>query len=242
MNPDTLVVISAYAGDLGQITTNLPAYLHHKCPVVVMSPEDAPITRVHPLVECRSAGLKGWIGLHTLERQKKFLQLMLTYPHKFFLLNDADSICLSPAIPSYLYVNKGIFWSNEVLDTNPGESRLPKIAVQPPYFFARDVLERMVEFADRPATSYVLPTPHGALPVPTECIDHWMLQVIYAAGISHHNFRDGASFETTSEHGLSTMAHHIRDQGKIFIHQVKTRKVFARVTSDYNWRISRRRT
>jgi hypothetical protein len=59
-----------------------------------------------------------------------------------------------------------------------------------------------------------------------------MLQVVYAANLPHRSFPDGASFETTSQHGLDTMSEHVRAHGKIFIHQVKTRPVLDRLLAD----------
>lgn len=231
MNDRTLVAVSAYAGDLGQIETNLPSYLHHGRPVVVLSPVNAPIERVsHASVFCKQAGLGGWIGLHTLERQRLFLELMLRkFGDSWFLLHDADSLCLTARIPAYLYLEQDTFWSNEVLDTNPGESRLPKLAFQPPYFFSRFVLEQMIAFAKRPAVSYSDPATFGQLPAPTVCIDHWMLQVIYAAGLKHRNFLNGASFETTSPEGLNEMVNLVQEHGTVLIHQVKTHAVYHRL-------------
>ena len=46
MNDNTLVAVSAYAGDLNQVQNNMPLYRHHQCPVVILSPSDAPITAV----------------------------------------------------------------------------------------------------------------------------------------------------------------------------------------------------
>jgi len=231
MNANTLVAISAYAGDLGQIETNLPCYLHHGCRVVVLTPTDGPIERVsHAKVHCRSIGLKGWIGPQTLERQRHFLELLLReYPHRWFMLNDSDSLCLTARIPAYLYEHEDVFWSNEVLDTNPGASSLPKLALQPPYFFSRFVLEQLIAHAKRPAASYHSPTPFGPLPVPTECIDHWMLQVVYAAGIQHRNFINGASFETASGVGITEMVNLVQNHGRVLIHQVKTHAVYHRL-------------
>lgn len=226
MNPDTLVAVCAYKGDVGQVQNNLPLYLHHECPVLILSPSDAPITYLSdPQVHCQWFGRKGWIGAHTLERQRLYFEAMLKFPHKYFLMHDADSICLSPEIPAYLYSNPNVWWSNEVLDTNPGPSHLPKIAFQPPYFFSRAILQRMFDASLRPAVSYYGPpvNPEGwPMPYPTECLDHWFLQVAYAAGVPHKSFHDGASFETASQQGLNTMAGLVRHHGHILLHSVKT--------------------
>lgn len=237
-NPDTLVAISAYAGDLNQVQANMPFYTHHGCPVVILSPTDAPISWLpNRSVECRQAGLKGWIGQHTLERQRRFLEILLEYPKNFYLLNDADSLCLTPDLPRYLYEHGDVIWSNEVPDTNTGPSLLPKIALQPPYFFTRKCIEGMLRAAKNPPVSYTCPgpttSPEGTvMPIPTDCIDHYMLQLACGSGLPHRNFFDGASFETASKHGLETMAGLVRSHGRVMIHQVKTRIVLRRLCSE----------
>lgn len=237
MNPDTLVVVCGYAGDKHQVQNNLPLYLHNECPVLILSPSDAPITFLSdPTVHCQWFGGKGWIGAHTLERQRLYFEAMLKFPHQHFLMHDADSICLSPRISPYLYSNPNAWWSNEVLDTNPGPSYLPKLAFQPPYFFSRSVLRSMYEASHRPAVSYYGPpiNPGGwPMPFPTECLDHWFLQVAYAAGVTHKNFHDGASFETASPNGLETMAGLVRHHGKVLLHSVKTLPVLDRLRVEH---------
>lgn len=224
MNPNVLVAVSAYAGDRIQVENNLKYYLHHERPLWILSPADAPVTDI-PGARCVSAGLGGWIGLHTLERQRKFLDLLLNSSYKYFLFNDADSICLSPRLPDYLFKHTDIFWSNEVTDTNPAPSRLPKIALQPPYFFSNSVVRAMLRVASIPALSYTRVTAFGEIPVPTMCIDHWLLQLAHAAGVRHLSFPDGASFETASPHGAETMKIHVGQLGKIFVHSIKTKQV-----------------
>ncbi len=206
-----LVAISGYDGDRHQIESNWQCYEHHNSPVLVLSPKDGAIDRMNS-AKCISIGAKGWIGAHTLYRQRRFLQMILNEPGEFVLFNDADSVCLSPQIPKYLYDSPGVFWSNEVRDTNPAASKLPKLAFQPPYFFSKSVLHSLVRSSATPAHSFTQPSPEGwPMPLPTECIDHWMLQVVYAANLPHRTFPDGASFETTSQHGLDTMSEHVRE-------------------------------
>lgn len=227
----TLVAISGYSGDQHQIESNWPVYAHHKCPVLILSPKDAPIGKIHNSQNI-SAGLKGWIGPHTLNRQKMFLRELLSQSYDFYLFHDADSVCLAPTIPRYLYDTSDVFWSNEVTDTNPSPSMLPKLAFQPPYFFSKRVLQSLVRTAATPAQSFTVLTAQGTMPLPTECIDHWMLQIVYAAGLQHRSFPDGSSWETSSELGLTQMSEHVRAHGKIFIHQVKEKKVLDRLMAD----------
>lgn len=227
----TLVAISGYSGDQHQIESNWPVYAHHKSPVLILSPKDAPIGKIHDSRNI-SVGQKGWIGPHTLLRQKMFLRELLNQPADFYLFHDADSVCLSPILPRYLFDSPDIFWSNEVRDTNPSPSMLPKLAFQPPYFFSKRVLQALVRSAATPAQSFTVLTAQGTMPLPTECIDHWMLQVVYSAGLQHRSFPDGASWETTSEIGLTQMSEHVRALGKVFIHQVKVRPVLDRLMAD----------
>lgn len=238
LNADTLVAVSAYSGDLPQVQALSPCYLHHQCPVVVMSPENAKITKeqVPWAATVVHAGKKCWAGPEAVERHGLFLRRLLEFPQRFFLFNDADSVCLSPKLPQRLYDRPEISFSNEVIDTNPGISRLPKIAMQPPYWFSRFALERLIDVIERPAPSYVCPTPFGDLPVPTGCPDHLHLQLVYAAGLKHETFLDGCSFETVSRHGLETMAQYVREHQRVFLHSVKSAAVLDRLLHEYGTR------
>lgn len=224
MNENVLVAVSCYAGDKQQVENNLSCYLHHGRPVWLMSPADSPVTGIAG-VESYCAGKRGWIGPHTLERQRKFLEKLSQSSYKYFLFNDADSVCLSPRLPDYLFKHTDTFFSNEVTDTNPGPSQLPKIALQPPYFFSHAVVRALLRVASTPALSYTHVTAHGELPIPTDCIDHFLLQLVYAAGMRHESFPDGASWETASEVGLTQMKIHVGQLGKIFVHSIKTKQV-----------------
>jgi hypothetical protein len=228
MNHDTIVFVSAYAGDKHQVEANLPCYLHHGCPVVILSPSNAPITEVSDnRVHCQWAGEAGWAGPHTLVRHRTYLNMMLTFPFTWFLMHDADSVCLDPKLPGYLYKEKAA-WSNEVRDTNTGSSHLDKIAVQPPYFFHRDVLMALLKAAENPPVSY-----YGEVsgdPIPTGCIDHYQLSC--GSGFPHKSFLNGASWETTSQTGLTEMARMVRYSGTIFVHQVKSRPVLERLLTE----------
>jgi hypothetical protein len=234
-NPDTLVAISAYAGDVHQVENNLPFYKHHGCKVVVLSPEDAPITAVSdPNVICMTVGKRCWAGRAAIERQIKFMELLSHFPHGYFLFNDSDSLCISAQIPKYVYEQDTV-WSNEVLDTNPGASMLPKIAMQPPYFFSKRALRAMLDIKDNLPTSYygeVSPMEDGRLPIPTECPDHLMLQLAHGSGFGHASFHHGASFETASDIGMSTMSELVRNHGRVLLHSVKTAKVLHKLVAD----------
>lgn len=229
MNLNLLVAVSAYAGDYDQVEAFLPVYLHHGAKVVILSPEDKPILSVsNPDVLCLTAGEACWAGPKAIARQIKFLEVLSAFPHEYFLFNDADSFCLAPNLPGY--IREDVVWSNEVVDTNPGPSYLPKLAMQPPYFFSKRALKAMLAVKNNLPTSYYgeSKTPEGwPMPVPTDCPDHLMLQLSHACG--HKSFFHGASFETVSPRGLEIMAELVREHGRIFIHSVKSKAVFGRL-------------
>jgi len=233
-NDNTLIAVSAYAGDLHQVETNLPVYTHHKCPVLILSPSDAPITKVsNPRIHCKWDGLAGWIGPHTLERHLRYLKILLSTPQEYFLFHDADSVCLSARIPKYLYAEPDTIWSNIVTDTNPGPSYLPKLALQPPYFLSRKSIHALLAAANDPPVSYYAGvSEHDGCPIPTNCIDHFMLQLAVGSGLPFKSFPDGASWETSSEVGLNEMARRARS-GVVMIHQVKSEKVLRRLYAEH---------
>ena len=227
---DTLVVVHCYAGDAHLVQAFLPQYLHHGCKVLVLSPEDAPVSIQHPGVECRQAGRRGYFGQVSLDRQREHLKLLLEYPHRYFLLNDADSMCLSAEIPAYLYGTSATVWSNEVREPRPHQSPYPKIALHPPYFMDREALERLV------AVPYV-----EAHPI-TPYIDWLMVVLVCEAGLEHRSFPDGKSMpawrhgpipetqelghdyvhvqEAKGVDGAHRMRLHVR-QGAVMVHSIK---------------------
>lgn len=208
MNEGTLVAVCGYGpttppakdwahdlkGDAYQIEAMLPFYEHHKCPVVILSPEDAPIKsmgRHH----CRHSGLRGYIGQGSLDRQRDFLKILLSYPIEleWFLMHDSDSVCLTPGIPGYLYENKNVVWSNEVLEPRPHLSVLPKIAMQPPYFFSREALSKMLSISDKIKAHPITPY-----------IDHYMLQLACEAKLDHRQYVKGVMIHPASRDTIHT--------------------------------------
>jgi hypothetical protein len=183
VNPDTLVVVHCYQGDAHQVEAFLPQYLHHGCPVLVLSPADSPVLINHPGVECRSAGERAYFGQKSLDRQRAHLELLMEYPQKYRLLNDADSMCLSPRLPAYLYEEaEGTVWSNEVKEGRPHESPYPKYAQHPPYFLTRESMARMNA------------VPHVEAHPITPFVDHLMIVLTAEAELAHRSYPDGASF------------------------------------------------
>jgi hypothetical protein len=236
MNENTLVTAHGYGGDAHQIKMLLPYMLHHQCPIAVISPTDSPIgalqVSVRREVSFRSAGKRAYIGQDSLDRQKLQMQLLLRhYPQAWFLMNDSDSVCLSPKIPDYVYQDPNIVWSNVVDDSgvHPMAERLknikttfpdqepvypwPQLAFQPPYFMHRSAIEKIVAVADSVRADCRTPF-----------LDWAIMAWTVKAGLAYKGFPDGASCATCPElpGGLETMARLVREEGKIFVHSVKT--------------------
>jgi hypothetical protein len=201
--------------------------LHHQCPIAVLSPVDSPIgalqVSVRREVSFRSAGKRAYIGQDSLDRQRLQMELLLRhYPQAWFLMNDSDSVCLSPKIPDYVYQDPNIVWSNIVDDSSvhPLSERhkydpaypWPQLAFQPPYFMHRTAVEKIVAVADSVKADIRSPF-----------IDWCMMAWTVRAGLAYKGFPDGASCSTSADpHGLQLMTELVREKGKIFVHSVKS--------------------
>lgn len=226
MNANTLVTVHGYAGDAHQVRNALPLYEHHNCSVVIFSPNDSRIEKMGKHI-CRFEGKRAYIGWDSLERQRLQLHALLDYPFEWFLLNDSDSVCLSPQIPDYVYTEPEVLWSNEVSDMMharaPGYP-WPRLALQPPYFMSRRVIKRLLSVADR----------KNIFDGQTPFIDWVMMAWAVASGCPHNNYRDGASYPTTnSPEGLAVMRRVVSTQGKIFVHSIKEKRVLNWLVSDH---------
>lgn len=231
MNPDTAVVAFGYSGDAHQIFNLMPYYLHHKCPVIVFSPTDKPIKRADTdKIFFRHGGEdgagKGYIGQVSLDRQAiQMKKLLEEFPHKFFLFNDSDSVCLSPALPQYLYNAPDTVWSNVVSDmmhvrTDPSYP-WPRLAFQPPYFVSRENVQAWVEAAET----------HKADPQ-TPFLDHAFMMWSVAKNLKYSNFlnHDGVSCPTRDyEPGCWLMENEVKHHRAIFLHSIKTKNVLLRM-------------
>jgi hypothetical protein len=217
MNKNTRVAVCCYGGDAHQVIKSLGAYLHHECPVVILSPTDCPADIRYPGVENRFAGKRAYIGQESLDRQRLHLELLLTFPEEYFLVHDADSVCLSPEIPSYLYANLGpLLWSNVVEDGIPGRESAypagyPKIAFQPPYFMARQTIKKLLTGTEAVRANPTLPF-----------IDHVMLQWAMESECPWKTFQDGVSCPfSLHPPSRALVLQAVRERGIIFIHSVK---------------------
>lgn len=229
INPNTLVSVHGYAGDAHQVRNFMLYYHHHKCPVMVLSPEDSRIDEkncpVRPPVTYRFGGLRAYIGQLSLDRQKKHLEILLETPMDWFLMNDSDSVCLSPEIPKVLYKDENTLWANVVSDgmhdrTGRPDYPFPREACQPPYFCHRKVLEKIVAVADSVPGD-----------IQTPFIDWCMMAWPFKAGVTYRNFPSswGVSCPSTVDFSLRAMLAAISRNGAIFIHSIKTFQVFQQI-------------
>lgn len=231
MNNDTRVVVCCYDGDQHQVIHSLGAYLHHECPVVVLSPEDAKAEIRYPGVDNRYGGKKAYIGQDSLDRQRRHLELLLEFPENHFLLHDSDSVSLDPVIPQYLYDEPDLVWSNQVDDAIPEHQDTfppgwPHVAFQPPYFLSRKIIQAMLAVAEGITAAPVMPF-----------IDYYMVQLTMKAGLPWRRMKDciscpiaidAVTHPNPTQHELDVYGNgfkiamdHVRNKGVSVIHSVK---------------------
>jgi len=235
MNEGVRVVVHSYAGDVHQVRDALAQYKHHQAPLVILSPEDAPVEIDG--TECRSAGLRAYTGRTSLERQKAHLELLLDYPEQWFLLHDSDSVCLEPRLPEYLYEADTVFYNAaptqrylaSIGDGGAEEwGALVPNAFQPPLFMSRQSLERLLTVADQ-----TMPQ----LPPWAQLIDWHFAIMAQAAGLKSRAMPDGISRPIWGTYEIARVYASVRTRGIIFLHSVKTKEaldVFVTARAEYN--------
>ena len=182
-----------------------------------MSPADSPVSIIAHGVDNQLVGKRAYIGRDSLERHRGCLSVCLEYPENYFLLHDADSLCLSPELPRVLFevADKGLVWSNEVIEPRPHETPYRKIAMQPPYFLTRHTLYRILTappIPEHPITPY---------------IDWWWTAHCWSAGVDCRPFTD-LEHPATYMPGTSIsdpwqqLDYRIRTTGTIMMHPIKT--------------------
>lgn len=217
MNENTLVAVCGYKGDEFRIRNFLRFYEHHKCPVIILSPEDSKIEKMGHHI-CRHAGKRAYIGQDSLDRQIEYFKILREYDFEYFLINDSDSFVVSSEIPKAWYepAREGFVWVNRVEDPRTHPSPYPKFAFQPPYFIHTEVMEDLICVSSRcpahPITPYV---------------DHFMVQLIYEAGMGHKPFTEAehvplsrAIFNGTDP--WKTLEYRIKYCGTVAMHPIKT--------------------
>ncbi len=217
LNPNTRVAVCGYAGDAQQVTSAMRMFTHHQCPVTILSPDDAKIEI--PGVDCRFGGKREYIGQLSLDRQREHLRILAAYPEEFFLINDSDSMCLSPKIPDYLYAEPDFLWSNLINDNMEFRQHgyypagFPKLAFQPPYFLSKTGINTLLSCVE---TDNITANPKLAF------IDHYMVQLAVKANFPWRNFHDGISCPISGDQNSRRVTWEaVRRQGTIMIHSVK---------------------
>lgn len=232
MNDNTRVVVFCYQGDQDLVHRHLPTHQAHGCPITVMSPADSPVSIIAHGVDNRLVGKRAYIGRDSLERHRGCLSVCLEYPENYFLLHDADSLCLSPELPRALFdaADNEVVWSNEVVDPRPHETPYRKIAMQPPYFLTRHTIYRILvapQIPEHPVTPY---------------IDWWWTAHCWSAGVSTKPFAD-CEYASPFAGPLNVdgywgwREHMIRDRGCIMQHPIKTQEEYDRTNAVYANRV-----
>lgn len=237
MNPKTLVSIHCYQGDRKQIDILRPHYEHHGLPVIVVSPDDAPVNSYGPHW-CVTAGKAGYTGPHTWIRQHLQMKKLLELDFDYYFMNDSDSFCLDAKLPDYLFApeNENVIFSNLVDDFRiPGQTThghywpesyhkgYPIKASQPSYMCSRKALEKICSvdpYCDDEITPF---------------IDFFMIKAPVDAGVELRPFHACASCETETPNGMETMARCVRE-GAVFIHAIKNQGALDLMVRIYNKR------
>ncbi len=173
-NPGVLVTVHCYQGDQANVRAWLPLYLHHGRPVLVMSPEDSPVVIEHPQVRNYSGGPRAYVGQKSMDRQRNHLEHLVQQPFDWFLMNDADSVCLAPDLPDFLFERDDVLWSLHAGDWRNHPTPYPRIGLHPPYFASKKVLKKLLTVADDPKVK--------AHPI-TPFIDWYMLALACESGV-----------------------------------------------------------
>jgi hypothetical protein len=242
MNPDTRVAVCCYEGDQHQVVEFMDLYTHHKCPIVVLSPENSKANI--PGVENRHAGKRAYSGPDMLDRFMEYLKILLTFPENHFFIADSDSFCLEPKLPDYLYENPDIVWSNmgycdDVAAPQEGAAftafavDCPHVSLGSPWFLSRKTIEALLAVTDH-------------VPYSTEALiytDLYLVQLCHKAGLRWRGFYNRTSFridvtadwatQQQREEALQTGLSHAR-AGANMMHSIKSAATAQVLLTAYN--------
>jgi hypothetical protein len=206
VNDNTRVVILCCQRDEERVERHLPFHLAHQCPITVLSPSDSEVLipraacpggippGFSPGLDCRNAGKRAYIGQDSLDRLRWHLSICLEYPENFFLIHEADSICLNPTIPIELYeeAEKGYAWCNEAVEPRPHPTPHRKIAMHFPLFFTRAIIYRILTAPPVPTHPI---TPYG---------DWWLTAHCWSANIPTLSYGVSPRLQYTLVHPVKT--------------------------------------
>ena len=199
LNPNTRIAIGCYSGDHEQVIQSLDLYLHHECPVVIFSPENAKVQIDHPGVENLHAGKCARLGPDAHAHHLEYLKLLLTFPEDYFLMHEADSMCIDPKIPDYLYAEPDTFWSNsgeacpELCEIEAFPPGCPRLSFQAPWFLSRKAIKALVAASPRVISPSGM---SGELPaskahwIGLPWVDLYLVMLTHAAGLPYKVFRN----------------------------------------------------
>lgn len=218
MNTDTRIAICCHATDQNRVADKLgDVYLHHKCPVVILSPETPEEARANiefSGAEIRFGGPNGYIGQEAIARHRRYLEILLTFPEKFFFLNESDSFCLSQPFPDYLYAEPNVVWSNlsppdpdTTPNRYPGDPR--QVVSWAPWFLSRDSIQSLLSVADNYQVE-----PDFSM---TGSIDYYMSELARLAQLPEKGF----PIEQVFPHEGLGVYDAVRNHGVVFVHSVK---------------------
>src|ERR1035437_77503 len=217
MNENTRVAICCYTGDQDRVIANFEMYQHHKCPIVVISPKDAKAWE-SPDHDSRFSGLSAYTGQKALDMWREHLKTLLTFPENFFLLHEADSMCLEPKLPDYLYAEPDIFWVNLVDNCIPQQQEFypegfPRVAFQPPWFLSRKTITALLAVVD------------DVTPNLNMLYDYWLVQLAVKAKLQWRGLPGAISYPTAEPFWAGAAWDAVRHRGVTFVHAIKTHDV-----------------
>jgi hypothetical protein len=237
----TLVAVQCYSGDAGRVEDALEQYVHHRLPVLILSPIDAPVESIrHPQILHRTAGFNAYDGSGSVERYRSQLGVLAEYGATHILLNESDSFCLSDELPGYLYRDDNIVWGNYtdiryflMLKSEPDvEAAYAKHnpAINAPWFFSVSALEKMLSVFDE-AVDALPPYARGL----TDGVDisWWFHTAAHLAGLEHRSHIPlGVCRPITSPSEAEAARREVLS-GAVMIHAVKDRWALEVVRNAY---------
>lgn len=231
MNEGTLIVVHCWAGDRPAIEKLLPLWKHHGQYVLLLSPEDAPLRLDPPTtvsagansdgVFCRAAGGNGWMGTHVPHRLLAHWKIALEYQAdiglvsspavtkrsaSWFFINEWDSFCITPELPSELYEDEDMFWGIEVEESWAVGDVTSGTRMSFPYWMSRKLLQKMVALGEE-----ILPSITDGPDLPlygNMSPDGFTMHLLKEGGFKHRPYLDSYDSRSGARDGtMSRIVH-----------------------------------